>query len=198
MAGIESTFVSKHKNCCHSGGAKGADKLFGELATSVGHDVRHYGFEGHHSPCPREQIITLNALALGVADGHLRKANYSIGRKFPTRSEYVNNLLRRNYYQVCNSTSIFASCAFDRDMKPEGGTAWALVMGINMYVPNIHVFDWSRDVWLRYNYGQHTLGARWEEVERESVPMPEGHYAGIGSSELPDNGAREIIWLYRR
>jgi hypothetical protein len=183
---------------CHSGGAKGADALFGQLALEARHLVRHYSFLNHHIAKNPECAVVLNVMQLAVADKYLIRANDVLGRKFPSRSEYVNNLLRRNYYQVKESTSVFASTPLDENMIPTGGTAWALIMAINLRVPNIYNFDWTRDVWFRYNYGEHTLRAAWEEIERESVPDPTGQYAGIGSSELPENGQREIIYLYKR
>jgi hypothetical protein len=180
-------------NRCRSGGAKGADTLFGDLALAAGHEVIHWSFQGHYSTRP-DNTIQLNAFSLSKADIHLIEANKTINRKFPTRSEYVNNLLRRNYYQVLGADRVYASCAFD-DMKPRGGTAWALVMAINLGVPEIYNFDWVSGNW--YQWGRYA-DEGWDLIDFSLIPRPHGEYAGIGSSELPENGAAAIRSLYEK
>lgn len=176
-------------NCCMSGGSDGADKLFGELAEQAGHKVIHWSFLNHHSSCKKEFIRTLSYVDLLKADAHLKRANNTLQKTFPTSSEYVNNLLRRNYYQVVESESLYAACAFE-DKLPLGGTAWAIIMGINIEIPNVYVFDTTNDKWITWNIMD------WKEIEFKNIPRPEGIYAGIGSSKLPENGQSVIRRLY--
>ena len=187
-------------NICFSGGSKGADQLFGELADAEGHSVFHWSFQNHHS-CGREsQTQVLPAVKLLEADLHLNVANEYLDPNFPTRSEYVNNLLRRNYYQIHVSERIYASCAFDDDMKPLGGTAWAIIMGINQNINEVWVFDHTRDQWYSFERKYYQTNQRqadeWWPIKLDSIPPPHGLYAGIGSSELPENGRRAIRKLY--
>jgi hypothetical protein len=185
----------KGRNVCHSGGSKGADQLFGELAKGAGHEVRHYSFLNHHSPCDKDMMVELNAMALGFANEHLIRANRTMKRTFPTRSEYVNNLLRRNYFQVKDSDRIYASTWFDEHMMPQGGTAWAIVMGLNLGLKEVYNFDWSRGKWFTHDRVSSPKSV-WVEIKLKDIPRPFGHYAGIGSSELPDNGRVAIMSLY--
>lgn len=175
---------------CYSGGSKGADKLFGECAEAAGHEVVHGGFGNHFSPCKKETIRQLPYVELVKADPHLKKCNERLQRTFPTRSEYVNNLLRRNYFQIIYSDRIYAATAMNDDYVPFGGTAWAILMGIDRGIKEVYVFDWGKDKWFFYN------GYTWNEIELKDIPHPYGKYAGIGSSELPENGQQAIRDLY--
>lgn len=182
-------------NICYSGGSMGADQLFGEMAEQSGHKVVHWSFQNHHSPCKREFVHQLPYVDLLKADPYLKQADLYLKRTWPTRSEYVNNLLRRNYYQIKDSERLYASCAFDEDMKPLGGTAWAIVMAMQQDMNEIYVFDHTRDQWFSWL----SDGAfSWLPVSFDSIPYPHGKYAGIGSSKLPKNGRQAIIDLYMK
>jgi hypothetical protein len=187
-------------NVCMSGGSMGADQLFGELANEAGHSVHHWSFMMHKSHGRKEDTKVMHAHKLMKADPYLKIANEYLDRNFPTRSEYVNNLLRRNYYQVMSSERIYASCVFDKDMKPMGGTSWALIMGINLAIDEVYVFDWTRDKWFEFERKYFNTNLRyadeWIETTLEHIPKPHGIYAGVGSSALPDNGRAAIKSLY--
>jgi hypothetical protein len=137
------------------------------------------------------------------AHNPLLEANSILDRKYPTRSEYVNNLLRRNYYQISISDSIYAVCLIDKNGIPVGGTAWAIAMGVQRGIDRIYVFDPDKGAWFILNSVHKAQGSFNKSVWKSSwlhsfemPPMPSGHYAGIGMSELPDNGAAEIRKLY--
>lgn len=186
-------------NICYSGGAKGADITFGNAASKAGHKVIHWSFQNHHCLGEKNQIVRLNAHQLSKADEQLKLANYYLQKTFPTRSEYVNNLLRRNYYQVNGSDRIYAACRFDRsddfNVKPLGGTSWALVMGIDMGIKEVYVFDLDLDQWLFYE--NNPFLSSWQPIDFDDIPKPSGNYAGIGASNLTKNGKIAIESLYQ-
>lgn len=186
-----------NENVCLSGGSKGADRLFGELAAKAGHQVMHFSFLNHHCPCPKETIVVLSYKELLEADPKLNQANLILKRAFPSRSEYVNNLLRRNYYQIKTADRVYASTALDENMIPLGGTAWAIMMAFFQHEGmEIYNYDHSRSKWFIVNFDSvRPEFFCWKEVS--TVPKPHGRYAGIGSSELPDNGRQAIEDLYK-
>ena len=94
-------------NICLSGGAVGADTTFGNCAESVGHTVVHYVFHGMRTKC-KNGLIFVEQENLLKADPYLKQANKILKRRFPTSSGYVNNLLRRNYYQVKETKRVYA------------------------------------------------------------------------------------------
>ena len=83
---------------CLSGGADGADVVWGMAAEAAGHEVVHWSFAGHKSSA--NYLSELNDTQLRVADHYLELANKSLQRKWPTTNPVVNNLLRRNFYQI--------------------------------------------------------------------------------------------------
>ena len=93
---------------CFSGGCRGADAVFGEEATKAGHKVVHWAFSGMHSKCPEEQVYRLPSNKLQEADDTLVKANKILGRTYPSRFVYTNNLLRRNYWQIKETERVYA------------------------------------------------------------------------------------------
>lgn len=187
---------------CHSGGSKGADTIFGNCASHVGHTVFHYSFLNHHCAAGEMNRYVCTNVHLMQAHNWLLKANTILDRKYPTRSEYVNNLLRRNFWQIAVSRSIYAVCLIDQNGIPVGGTAWAIAMGIQRGINNIWVFDPDKGAWFilsTVHTGATFNKSVWKTSWLYSInmpPMPSGDYAGIGMSELPDNGAKEIRKLY--
>lgn len=165
-------------NICYSGGAKGADTIFGEQAAKAGHKVVHYRPKNVKDPEIKK-----------LADQQLILANKYLKRTYPTDKESVNDLLRRNYLQIRTADKIYAVTPLNENMIPYGGTAWAIVMGMNYGIEEIYVFDYVKDCWYEYN------GVSWNKVRY--VPEPEGEYAGIGSRVLPENGVKVIKSLYR-
>lgn len=180
-----------------SGGAAGADTAFGKAAHKAGHQVVHWSFNGHKSKL-KNDIYALTEDQLKDADPYLIRANKGIIRTFPATSEHTNNLLRRNYYQVKWSQSVYAVSRFTTDssmLKVFGGTAWAIQLYADRFLYdqepfdkcNLFLFDQDSNKWFKWN-------RIWAEIEKP--PNPQGVYAGIGSRELTDTGLAAINSLY--
>jgi len=131
----------------YSGGAEGADCVFGNLALSLGHHVTHFSFKNHKGfMADRKYALELTHDQLKKADSSLIRANQTLGRSFPSQNHGVNCLLRRNYYQVLNTDAVFAACSFENvdslfASEPKGGTAWAIQMFIDR-----NFYDATQDV----------------------------------------------------
>lgn len=189
--------MSIRPNMCLSGGAKGADVTWGLTAESVGHDVVHWSFS-NHNPFADNYICELNEEQLRTADPFLELANKSINRKWPTSNTHVNNLLRRNFYQVYWSDSVYAVASFINDnsvLKISGGTAWACQMFLDRWlyttskiedVP-LYFFDQISKTW-------YTWTGQWKAIHQP--PKPSGVYAGIGTREITDAGMQAILNVY--
>lgn len=171
---------------CLSGGADGADLQFGMCAGMAGHRVIHWTFEGHRSQAPRAEIFELTPQQLWVADPFLEKANRTLGRRFPTRSPFANNLLRRNYYQVAWSDSVYAVAQIEKGLV-SGGTSWAVQMFLDRFEDQpARAFVFCQDAgrWFTWD------GYGWMKIDQP--PTPDGVYAGIGSRKLRQNGKEAI------
>lgn len=191
------TQSSESEPTCLSGGAEGADKLFGKLASAAGHKVVHFGFKGMQSS---EAFHALNAEELAAASPHVNRAAVFLQRN-PPRKAYVRKLIQRNYYQVSTAESIYAVTRWNQvggrrgateEGRLGGGTGWAVAMGIAVGVPQVYLFAMEKAQWYRYSYER----KKWERVASSSVPGPTGRYAGIGSRDLDDAGVKAISSLY--
>lgn len=180
---------------CFSGGAKGADYLFGRCAEKVGHTVIHYSFEGHKA-FAKTNLVVLTDDELREADPYLKMANKQLKRSFPARYDDTNNLLRRNYWQVKNTHQVYAVAPLDEQGKILGGTAWAVQMAINMSVP-VYVFDLNTNEWYSYDFELNRWLActGWRKLA-PAANFPGRKYTGIGSRDLTPQGERAILDLY--
>jgi len=167
----------------HSGGAAGADTAFEEEGLAAGLAVKAHTFEGGH--LKNANRVEHTAKELAQADVHLKKANQTLGRRFPAASPKVNNLLRRNYFQVKDSESVVA-VGWIKNGQVEGGTAWATQMGVDMD-KRVFVFDQHTNQWFRW---EDAADAYVKTVPPAMKDM--GDFAGIGSRNLRDSGRKAI------
>lgn len=176
-------------NVCFSGGAQGADLHWGAFAAKLGHQVIHFGFEGHRNNAPPGTYITLTKEELRQADPFLEVANKTLKRKIPT-DQFIKNLLRRNYYQILHSNALYAVSEIDRNGLVKGGTAWAVVMFENQMIrAPLYVYDQNRQQW----YSRDRFNNVWVEIDRP--PTPSGAWTGIGTRKLNEFGKLAIDGL---
>lgn len=174
-----------------SGGADGADYEWGEIASLHGHDVIHFSFYGHTSKCPASQIVRIADKDLVVADQWLKKAKTHLHRVFPSKSKFVNNLLRRNYYQVRETDAVYAVGTFHPStFLVDGGTAWATTMFCLIHDKPFYIFHQDRNKW----YEMHISG------QHKEIPVPPkpttGVWTGIGTRNINLNGRIAIDYLF--
>ena len=185
-------------NICLSGGAKGADTEWGICANLAGHDVVHWIFDGYGKKSNLSNMCILDREKLEMADQYLKIANKSLKRSWPTKFQYTNDLLRRNYYQINWSTSVYAISSFTNDsslLKISGGTAWACQMYVDKWLYGngelstcqLYLFDQNTDNW--YNWS-----GEWKPILLP--PPPTGVYAGIGTRDLSSAGKCAIKNVY--
>lgn len=172
-------------NICLSGGADGADLMWGMVAGSRGHSVVHFGFKGHRSQAPKCEIVALTRAQLLEADPFLHTANETLRRKFPTSSDFTNNLLRRNWYQVRDSASCYAISTIKNGVV-QGGTSWATAMFIQQNNNDpcpCFVFCQEQSHWFKWE-------GSWQPIYEP--PSPTGIWAGVGSRDLNQIGKLAI------
>lgn len=174
-------------NVCLSGGAEGADLMWGMTAGSRGDAVIHFIFKGHRSRAPADELVSLSRSQLLEADPFLENANKTLKRRFPGSNDFVNSLLRRNYYQVAWSQSLYAVSAIDKNQLVKGGTAWAVQMFLDLHPEGkCFVYDQEKEQWFQWKNGWCPIMA---------PPAPQGVWAGVGSRDLTDAGKAAIRTL---
>lgn len=172
-----------------SGGASGSDMYWQNLGAKYGVRVKVYSFAAHAKR--NTARIVLNDEQLKQADEFLHKANKTLKRHFPTSKSFVNNLLRRNWYQVKDTKGVFAVGRLGATRSTvEGGTGWAVQMAVDSKKP-VYVFDTMRSSWQRYDDGK----GKFMSCE---VPRLTFNFTGIGTRSLPDNGKAAIEQIFER
>lgn len=183
----------------HTGGALGADLAWENECSQYEVEIKSYSFEGHKS-CSKTPII-LSREELALAHPHLHKANETLKRCYPSSSAYVDNLLKRNYYQIKDSNYLFAIGRLENynneSSNVEGGTAWAVQMAINLGI-NVNIFDQKLGKWLRWFLS----GKRWINYPPGHIPLISPilieteenciNFTGIGTRSLELNGLEAI------
>jgi hypothetical protein len=179
-------------NVCLSGGARGADTVWSMSAKAAGHDVIPFGFKGMKS---EEPIWVLKQEVLNEVDEHLEVVSKQLerGRGFPYSSDYVNNLLRRNYFQVKDSERVYAVAPIDKEKGIEGGTAWAVHLAVKLKIKEIYIYNLKENAWRKLKFSDYNLFAL---LEGCIPPKPHGIYTGIGSREITPEGIKAIKDLY--
>lgn len=187
------------EHICFSGGATGADTVFGDCAEAAGHKVVHYTFDGHRKI--GKNAFKLNMFQLLQADSYLIEANKLLRRKFPTKNPGTDNLLRRNYYQIHDTKRVYAVTDLDETGFPLGGTAWAVIMAMQLDdQPEIFFFSQKQNSWYKFvkitEKGlRKNLLIIWKKIQKP--PRPSDKYTGIGTSKnLTENGIDAIKQLY--
>jgi len=180
-----------------SGGAEGADRAWANAASKLGIPVFNFTFGKHQAQAMLNKGLPrkLSEVELERANTEVAKSSESLDRPVDKMSEYVYNLIRRNWSIVNNTDAVYAVAPILRQGKltmkaVDGGTGW----GVDMAIRNkkdVYVFDNSSkdkhqgaitNRWHKYN---RTLG-RFEEVVEP--PKPPKNWAGIGSREISKSG----------
>lgn len=178
--------MNSENGVCISGGATGADTFWNAYAFGIGHHVINYSFAGHKTTCSR--IVILSDDELSLSESALQKANQTLKRHYPSKSEHVNNLLRRNWYQINGSDSVYAIAKLNvKKNTVEGGTAWAVQMFIDIFDDSnsMFLYNLNDDKWYMYTV------SGWQHVT--NVPPPTGVWAGIGSRDVSDEQLEKVL-----
>lgn len=181
-------------NICYSGGASGADRLFGIWASQNGFEEIHFSFKRHSYVVPESKVLQIpdNILQEPFVKDKLKKANISLGRSIPKPGSYVYNLLARNSFQVLLTERVYCISTLVSPTQVAGGTAWAVQMYIDEYdSPEIYCYDPIRKTVFSYN----PVLKEFEEVKE--VPTPHGNWTGIGSRESTQANMDHFITFFR-
>jgi hypothetical protein len=167
----------------HSGGAAGADTVFGKIGSEFGLSTVAHSFAGHRPQAGSGTPRVHSATELRSADKLLSAINAKyLKRRFPPANEFVANLLRRNYFQVKDSDAVIAISNFDEKGVVKGGTGWAAYMGVELSKPTF-VFDQTNNQWHTWQAG------KWVPT---ALPGPYQRFAGVGTREINAAGEAAV------
>ncbi len=184
----------------HSGGAVGADYEWARcaLATDSKYSVEMHSFYGHDCQTRglpqgkvHRRVHSFESMQKEALPAILRAAA-RFGRSYPSKP-YVQNLLLRDYYQVCRTQYVFAVANLTPDKQfVEGGTGWAVECAKEFQVP-ILVFDEKENWWFSFVYASNSfIPCRGEPPQGFIRTLGIEHITGIGSRTIGNNGLKAI------
>ncbi len=171
----------------YSGGAKGAEAFFGQLAEQHGANEVNFSFEGHQVERTRgERQLTPEELVR--KDVSLAYVSKLLNRKF-TNAPLMRKVLQSIMYQVDSGHEVFVIGTIQDDNTVKGGTGWGAEFAKICNKP-LYVFGQVKDGWFR-----------WEENTWAPVEQPvimHRHFSATGTRFLEDNGRKAIEELFAR
>ena len=184
-----------NKHVLYTGGAYGADQIFGQLAHKYG-----VGTQFHIRPQGNTKIHK-DLVKLGyqpkVADPNvLAKAYDKIKELLGLNLKHgiAGDLKARNYYQVSISESVLAVAYLTGDFKSvSGGTRIAVDLSIALNLPT-YVLDVTTENWFIYDYSQNKF------ISYMGTPPLTRKFTGVGTRDLENYQVKDKntgLWVSR-
>jgi len=169
-----------------SGGLKGAEAAFGEMAEKHGLEEVNFTFEGRETERSRG-IRTLSHAELKQGEVSLAYVSKLMNRRYPD-TDYIKRVLQTIWHQVNNAQEIYVVGSVLEDGTVSGGTGWGAEFAKLCNKP-LSVFDQDRNQWLRWT------GNGWEP---HTPAITHTRFAGTGTRFLRENGRAAIADLFAR
>ena len=170
-----------------SGGAEGAEALFGACAEAYGLQELNFSFAGR-KPQRTRGLIELSADELRqgeVSRGYIER---SLGRKFPNTPNF-QALMQTIWHQVATAGEVFMVGLLLPDGTVNGGTGWAAELAKHFHKP-VHLFDQERRQWLDWT------GDAWTPAGPPRINH--ARFTGTGTRYLNHTGREAIQALFAR
>ncbi len=180
-------FATDARACTlYSGGARGAEAAFGELASKFGVSEVNFSFDGHHQDRV-EHRVELTERELAAGDISLKYVSRRLHRDYAHKVG-IKKILQSLWHQVSRAQQIFVVGVIQEDGTVEGGTGWSVELA-RMWHKDLWVFDQTRDGWFSWTDG------RWDP----GVPVINSeHICGTGTRRMADNGRAALSELFER
>lgn len=182
--------MNPHDCIVYSGGAPGAEAMFGACAERHGIEEVNFTFEGHNSERQRGvRMLTREELQEG--DVSLEYVSKLMNRRY-TQAASIRKVLQTLWYQVNAGQEIYVIGTILPDKTVRGGTGWGAEFAKLCNKP-LHVFDQDTDGWFKWD------GKEWMSLAPTEGPViAHPHFTGTGTRTLQANGRRAIEQLYER
>ena len=179
----------------YSGGAYGADAIWGKLAHQYGvYNQQHIRPQGNTK-------IHKDLVKLGyqpkVADPNVLAKAYDKIKELlglNLRHGIAGDLKARNYYQVSISESVLAVAYLTGDFKSvSGGTRMAVDLGVALKLP-VYVLDVTSEYWYSYNYEANQF-----QLYSGTPPLTR-KFTGVGTRDIENYNIKDKLtgqWVSR-
>ena len=170
----------------YSGGAPGAEAVFGEAAERFGVTEMNFTFDGHKQVRERGRHM-LAERELAAGDVSLVYVSKRLNRTY-SEGTMIRRVLQSLWHQVSRAQQVFVVGTILDDGTVTGGTGWSVELA-RMWHKDLWVYDQEKESWF------HWTGERW--VAGVAV-IESPHFCGTGTRYLTEAGARAVNALYER
>lgn len=173
--------IAPEKATLYSGGAKGSEEAFGELAARYGLQEVNFTFPGHKVAREVNQQ-ELSARQLEAGNVSMEDVSRRLHRTYSTEGTLIRKVLQTLWHIVSRAQKVFVVGTIQPDDTVVGGTGWSVELA-RMWNKDLWVYDTERAGWYRWS------GSTWEA----GLPVIDAlHIAGTGTRKL-DDGARAAL-----
>ena len=171
----------------YSGGAKGAEAAFGEVAARWGCTEVAFTFDGHLQERSQGRY-ELSPAELAAGDVSLQYVSKRLHRSYNDKGGLIRGVLQTLWHMVSRSQQVFVVGSIQADGTVRGGTGWSVELART----------WSRDLWV-FDQVQgdwfHWDGQAWV---RGTPVVRSVNVTGTGTRKLTDAGRAAIDDLFER
>ncbi len=172
------------QNCTlYSGGLKGAEATFGEIAEQMGTKEVIYTFEGHKLTRNKNSVL-LSQEELERGDISMELASRMLNRTY-YETDKIRKVLQTIFHMVNSGHQVFVIGTIQEDGSVKGGTGWAVELA-KMFNRPLHVFDQPVKKWFTWRDG-------WQE---DSPIIEYDTFVGSETRYLSDAGRKTIKKLF--
>ncbi|MFW5730352.1 MAG: hypothetical protein ACOCV7_01780 [Desulfonatronovibrionaceae bacterium] len=170
----------------YSGGAKGTEACFGELAEKYGLQEVNYSFEGHSMERTRG-VRYLTSEELARKDVSITYVSRLMNRNY-SRAPIFRKVLQTISWQVESGMEIFVVGRIMDDQTVKGGTGWGAEYAKICNKP-LFVFDQTKESWFRWDEG------KWQEMQKPVISRQS--FTGTGTRFLEESGRQALKGLFK-
>ncbi|MBC8208752.1 MAG: hypothetical protein H8E79_06260 [Desulfobulbaceae bacterium] len=168
----------------YSGGLKGAESTFGEVAEKWGVKETIFTFDGHKLSREKNSVI-LSQEDLVRGDISMELASKMLNRTY-YETEKIRKVLQTIFHMVNHGHQVFVIGTILDDKSVKGGTGWAVELA-KLFNRPLHVFDQPRKQWFTWRNND------WAE---DNPIIEYDTFVGSGTRYLSDSARQAIENLF--
>jgi hypothetical protein len=170
----------------YSGGHKGSESEFGQLAERWGIQEVNYSFEGHAIERTRG-VRVLGSEELDRGDVSMEIVSARMGRNY-SKAEKIRKVIQSIFHMVNNGYHVLVVGWIQPDSTVKGGTGWGVELA-KLFNRPVHVFDQDHKDWFAWKDNQ------WVP---ETPVITDKTFVGTGTRNLTADGRQALLDLYER
>lgn len=170
-----------------SGGAAGAEQVFGECAEKYGLAELNFSFSGRETARTRGVV---NLTTEELEQGHVSQVYLQahMHREYPDTDTF-HKILQTIWHQVNTAGEVFAVGELLPDKTMKGGTGWAVELARHQH-KTVYVFDQEIGTWHKW------YDNTWNQVDAPRITCR--RFTGTGTRNINDAGRKAIDELFTR